>query len=400
MPTGQAPTTSTAAPVNRPDYGKRLLPLWALDPAVAYLNHGSYGATPHEVLADQQRWRLELERGPVRFMQKTLPDALRANAAALAHFLGAEPTDLVFVENATQGVNAVLRSLRFSAGDELLTTTHVYGAVRNTMRHLAERVGARLIEAPLPYPLGDPQIAIDSLASHINARTKLLVIDLITSPTALVLPVAALAAKARSVGARVLVDAAHAPGQIGFDLPALGADYVTGNAHKWLFAPKGSAFLWARRDRQAGLHPTTISHGLDQGFLTEFDWVGTRDPSAWLATGAALAFYRRLGGSAIRAHNHALANEAASLLSEALGGEEGQSAELRGSMATVRLARFDGQDRPAALALNDRLWREHGIEVPIIPFGGSLWVRISAQIYNEIGDYRRLADALLALRGA
>jgi isopenicillin-N epimerase len=268
------------------------------------------------------------------------------------------------------------------------------------MRHLAERVGARLIEAPLPYPLGDPQIAIDSLAGHINARTKLLVIDLITSPTALVLPVAALAAKARSVGARVLVDAAHAPGQIGFDLPALGADYVTGNAHKWLFAPKGSAFLWARRDRQAGLHPTTISHGLDQGFLTEFDWVGTRDPSAWLATGAALAFYRRLGGSAIRAHNHALANEAASLLSEALGGEEGQSAELRGSMATVRLARFDGQDRPAALALNDRLWREHGIEVPIIPFGGSLWVRISAQIYNEMGDYRRLADALLALRGA
>jgi isopenicillin-N epimerase len=400
MPTGQAPATSIAAPANRPDYGRSLLPLWALDPAVAYLNHGSYGATPHEVLADQQRWRLELERGPVRFMQKTLPDALRANAAALAHFLGAEPTDLVFVENATQGVNAVLRSLSFSAGDELLTTTHVYGAVRNTMRHLAERFGARLIEAPLPYPLGDPQIAIDSLAGHINARTKLLVIDLITSPTALVLPVAALAAKARSVGARVLVDAAHAPGQIEFDLPALGADYVTGNAHKWLFAPKGSAFLWARRDRQTGLHPTTISHGLDQGFVTEFDWVGTRDPSGWLSTGAALAFYRRMGGSAIRAHNHALANEAARLLSDALGGEEGQSAALRASMATVRLVGFAGQDQPTALALNDRLWREHGIEVPIIPFAGSLWVRVSAQIYNEIGDYRRLGEALLALRGA
>ena len=394
------PATATLAPVtNRPDYGKRLLPLWALDPAIAYLNHGGYGATPHEVLAEQQRWRFELERGPTRFMQRVLPEALRASAAELARFLGADPMDLVFVENATQGMNAVLRSLKISPGDELLTTTHVYNAVRNTMRHLAERFGAKLIEVPLPYPLHDPQEAIDALAGHINARTKLLAIDLITSPTALILPVAALAAKAHAVGAQVLVDAAHAPGQIELDLPALGADYITGNAHKWLFAPKGTAFLWARRDRQAGLHPTTISHGLGQGFTTEFDWVGTRDPSGWLATGAALTFYRRMGGSAIRAHIHALANEAAALLSERLGGELGQSPRLRGAMATMRLDGFEGQDRPAALALNDRLWREHGIEVPIIPFSGSLWVRISAQIYNEMSDYRRLADALQALRG-
>lgn len=399
MPADLVATAASSAPTpNRPDYGKSLLPLWPLDPAIAYLNHGGYGATPHEVLADQQRWRLELERGPTRFMQKTLPEALRANAAELAHFLGAEPQDLVFVENATQGVNAVLRSLNLSAGDELLTTTHVYGAVRNTMRHLAARCGASVIEAPLPYPIGDPQAVIDELTCHINARTKLLVIDLITSPTALILPVAALAAKARSVGARILVDAAHAPGHIELDLPGLDADYVTGNAHKWLFAPKGTAFLWARRDRQAGLHPTTISHGLDQGFVTEFDWVGTRDPSAWLSIGAALSFYRRMGAGAIRAHNHALANEAASLLSEALGGEEGQSTRLRGAMATIRLEGFTGADRPAGLALNDRLWREHGIEVPIIPFGGRLWVRVSAQIYNEMADYRRLADALLALR--
>lgn len=400
QPASDSATPSPSPAANRPDYGKSLLPLWALDPAIAYLNHGGYGATPREVLAEQQRWRLELERGPTRFMQRTLPEALRANAAELARFLGAEPMDLVFVENATQGMNAVLRSLEFSPGDELLTTTHVYNAVRNTMRHLAERFGAKLIEAPLPYPLHDPQAAIDALASHINARTKLLAIDLITSPTAVIFPVAALAEKAHAVGAQVLVDAAHAPGQIEFDLPGLGADYVTGNAHKWLFAPKGTAFLWARRERQAGIHPTTISHGLGQGFVTEFDWVGTRDPSAWLATSAAIAFYRRMGESAIRAHNHALANEAATLLSQALGGEEGQSAGLRGAMATVRLAGFAGLDRPAALDLNDRLWREHGIEVPIIPFGGSLWVRVSAQIYNEMADYRRLAEALLVLRGA
>lgn len=385
---------SAAISANAPAYGRGLLPLWHLDPAIAFLNHGSYGATPKEVLAAQARWRGELEREPVRFMQRTLPDALRAAAGEVADFLGAEPQDLVFVENATGGCNAVLRSLDLAPGDELLTTSHVYPAVRNAMRHIAERTGARLVEAPVPYPVGDAETIAGSVARHITSRTRLLVLDLVTSPTAIVMPIARLAAQARAAGAKVLVDAAHAPGQVEIDLPALGADFVTGNLHKWLFAPKGTAFLWARREAQGGLHPTVISHGLGQGFVAEFDWVGTRDPSAWLAAPAALAFYRRMGDGAIRAHNHALANEAAALLAESLGSEEGQAPALRAAMATVRLPGTEGQDKAAGLALNDRLYREHGVEVPVIPFAGSLWVRVSAQIYNEIADYRRLADAL------
>jgi isopenicillin-N epimerase len=388
---------SAATTMNAPAYGRALLPLFHLDPEIAYLNHGSYGATPREVLAAQERWRIELEREPVRFMQRRLPDALRAAAGEIAPFLGAEAQDLVFVENATAGCNAVLRSLDLSPGDELLTTTHAYPAVRNTMRHVAERTGARVVEAPVPYPLGDAEAIVRQVARHITGRTRLLMLDLVTSPTAIVMPVARLAREARAVGAKIMVDAAHAPGQIALDLPALEADFVTGNLHKWLFAPKGTAFLWARREAQAGLHPSVISHGFGQGFTAEFDWVGTRDPSAWLAAPAALAFYRRMGDGAIRAHNHALANEAAALLAESLGSEEGQPPALRAAMATVRLPGMEGGDKAAGLALNDRLYREHGVEVPVIPFAGCLWVRVSAQIYNEIADYRRLADALAAI---
>lgn len=389
-------STPHASPVRAtaPRYGHALRPLWALDPAVTYLNHGGYGATPRAVLAEQDRWRLRLEAEPTRFMQRELPGALRAAAATLAGFLGAAPEDLAFVENATGGVNAVLRSLDLAPGDELLTTTHVYAAVRNAMRFVAGRAGARVVEVPLPYPLTDPDAALKAFASGLTGRTRLAVFDLVTSPTALLLPAAAMGRAAHGVGAKVLIDAAHAPGMIDFRLDALEADWVTGNAHKWLFAPKGTAFLWADRGAQKGLHPTVISHGFEQGFRAEFDWVGTRDPSGWLAIDAAIAFYRAQGDGAIRGHNHALANQAAAVIAEALGSQEGQSPACRGALATVRLPGTQGMDRAAGLALNERLWQEHRIEVPIIAFGDWLWVRVSAQIYNEIGDYARLAAAL------
>jgi len=384
---------------NAPRYGHAIRPLWALDPAITYLNHGGYGATPLCVLAEQDRWRARLEAEPTRFMQRDLPPALKQAAATLAGFLGAEAEDLAFVQNATDGMNAVLRSLELKAGDELLTTTHVYNAVRNAMRHVAERAGARVVEVPLPYPLDDPQAAVRAFAAGLTSRTRLAVFDFVTSPTGLLLPVAAMARAAHAAGVRVLVDAAHAPGMVEFRLDALEADWVTGNAHKWLFAPKGTAFLWAARDAQKELHPTVISHGYGQGFRAEFDWVGTRDPSGWLAIESALAFYRAQGDAAIRAHNHALANEAAALIARTLGSDEGQSPACRGALATVRLPGTRGRDRAAGLELNDRLWREHRIEVPIIAFADWLWVRVSAQIYNEIGDYARLAAALRRLVG-
>ncbi|HEY7690268.1 MAG TPA: aminotransferase class V-fold PLP-dependent enzyme, partial [Dongiaceae bacterium] len=194
------PAQPTPLRADRARYGHAIRPLWALDPAIVYLNHGGYGATPLSVLAEQDRWRLRLEAEPTRFMQRELPPALRSAAAALAGFLGAEPEDLAFVQNATDGVNAVLRSLDLAPGDELLTTTHVYPAVRNAMRFVATRAGARIVEAPLPYPLADPEAAARAFAAALTSRTRLALFDFVTSPTGLLLPAAAMARAARQAG--------------------------------------------------------------------------------------------------------------------------------------------------------------------------------------------------------
>jgi isopenicillin-N epimerase len=266
--------------------------------------------------------------------------------------------------------------------------------VRNAIRQICGSAGASLIEAPLPFPLQSPQQAVDAIAAALGPHTRLVVIDAVTSPTAVLLPVAEIAARCRAAGVRLLVDAAHAPGMIPLDMPGLGADWVTGNAHKWLFAPKGCAFLWARKEAQEGLHPVVISHGLGHGFAAEFDWVGTRDPSAWLAVGAALDFWRALGGPGLMTRNRALADAAARLLAETWGTEIGAPAAMRGAMAAIRLPLAGSAERETALAINRRLWAEHRVEVPIMAFAGRLWARISAQAYNDLDDYRRLAEAV------
>lgn len=392
-------TMSETAAADR--FGHALRPLWRLDPTVTFLNHGSFGACPRAVLEQQRRWRDRLEEQPVRFMQRVLPAALREAASVLAAFLGARSEDLAFVENATSGVNAVLRSLELASGDEVLTTSHVYPAVRNAIREIGRRSGAVLVEAPVPFPLSTPGEVVDAISAALSPRTRLLVIDAVTSPTGVVLPVAEIAARCRGTGVRLLVDAAHAPGMIPLDLPALGADWVTGNAHKWLFAPKGAAFLWARAEAQAGLHPLVISHGLDQGFTAEFDWVGTRDPSAWLSVPDGLAFWQALGGPGLRARNRALADQAAELLAAAWKTEIGAPAAMRGALAAVALPPGlqgpGAADRAHAVAVHDRLWEEHRIEMPVMAFAGRLWARISAQAYNDLADYRKLAEAVLRI---
>jgi isopenicillin-N epimerase len=373
--------------------GAAVRDLWLLEPECAFLNHGSFGATPIEVLEEQRRWRDRLESEPVRFMVDELPELLREAADALATFLGARGSDLVFVDNATSGVNAVLRSLDLDPGDRIVTTSHVYPAVHRTLEFICGRSDAELAVAEVPHPLTDSAEVVEAVEQAFSPSTRLLLIDHITSPTAIVYPVEELIALAHSHGVRVLVDGAHAPGMLELDLDGLGADYYTGNCHKWLFAPKGCGFLWARPEAREGLHPTVISHGFGQGFTAEFDWTGTRDPSACLAVPAALDFHRRLGGFALSARNHDLAIEAADLLASAWQGERPVPPALCGSMATVAAP----GDHPATIetgeALSRTLRHQHHIEVPVIAFGGTLWVRVSAQAYNEIGDYQRLIDA-------
>jgi isopenicillin-N epimerase len=378
------------------NFGPGMRERFLLEPDMAFLNHGSFGATPKEVMAAQSDLRQRLESQPVRFMSRELPQRLSEAASTLARFVGAEPADLVFVENATAGCNAVLGSLHLRPGDEVLVTDHIYPAVRNTLRHVCAKSGALLVEAVLPFPVGGPAEVLDAVIARITACTRLVVLDLITSPTATILPVAEIARAARAAGAQVLVDAAHAPGHVDFDVTALRADWVTGNAHKWLFAPKGAAFLWADPKAQDDLHPTVISHGYGKGFQAEFAWTGTRDPSAWLAVPAAIDFYRRIGDRAIRTHNHDLARRAAELLLERFGTVAASPPAMRGAMATIALPTSLQGDIDTAKALNVRLWERHRIEVPIFAFAGRLWVRISAQVYNEMSEYEQLAAALRA----
>ena len=382
----------------RPEaFGRTLLARFALDADATFLNNGSYGAPPLVVLAAQASWRARMEAQPVAFFQEVYPPALAAAKARLGTFLGAAAADLAFVENATAGANAVLRSLRFAAGDEIVTTMHCYGAVRQTLRHVAASSGAVVTEAPTPWPARDAEAVAQAVIAALGPRTRLLVIDHLASPSAMVFPLAPIVAAARARGIRVLVDGAHAPGQLALDVPAIGADWYLGNAHKWLFAPKGCGFLWAARDAREGLHPPVISHGYGAGFPGEFDWIGTRDPSAWLTVGEGIAFLESLGVERVRARNHALAVEAGAMLAAAWDTETGAAPALFGAMATVRVPGGRAATHDGALALRRRLWAERRIEVPVMPFAGALWIRVSAQVFNETADYERLARALPAI---
>jgi isopenicillin-N epimerase len=365
--------------------------VWALDPAFLTVNHGSYGATPRSVLAAQDAWRARMEAQPSRFMTRDLPGALRQAAAALAGFLGAEPDGLAFVTNATEGCNAVLRSLALRPGDEVLLLSHAYGAVRKTVGFMAAASGARVIEAPLPFPRPTAEAVLAALAAALGPRTRIAVLDHITSASALVLPIAAMVALCRARDVPVLVDGAHAPGQVPLDLRAIGADWYAGNAHKWLFAPKGCAFLYTAPAQRAETHPVVISHGLGQGYLAEFDWTGTRDPSAFLSIEAALAAHARLGGAALMARNRDLAAAAGARLAARLGTEVAALPAMQGAMATVRLPAAG--DAAQALALRRRL-TALGTDAPVVALDGALWVRLSAQAYNQPDDYDRLADLL------
>ncbi|RYE30322.1 MAG: aminotransferase class V-fold PLP-dependent enzyme [Hyphomicrobiales bacterium] len=371
--------------------GKAVRAEWPLDDAYLTVNHGAFGATPKLVLAAQAAWRDRMEAQPSVFMRSILPQALRASAEALAAFLGAEGDDVVFVDNATTGCNAVLRSLALQPGDEILLHGQAYGAVANTARYVAEQAGARIVTAALDFP--DPDFAgfASRFAACIGPRTRLAIIDHITSPSALLLPVAEIAASCRAAGVPLLVDGAHGPGQTEIDLQALDADYYVGNCHKWLAAPKGCAFLWTRRDRQAGLHPTTVSHGFGGGYLSEFDWTGTRDATAQLAIQSALSFHERLGGAGLRRRNIALAQEAGALLAAELGTTFGNAGHAV-AMAMVRLP-LEGVPLTKAYAtsLRGRLLDEFQTDAPLHAHPSGIWLRVSAHAYNELDDYAQLA---------
>jgi isopenicillin-N epimerase len=395
---------------------------WRLDPAVTFLNHGSFGACPGAVLDVQREWQDRMEAEPVRFLARELDGHLAASRAALAGFVGADPDDLAFVTNATGAVNAVVRSLSFAEGDEILTTDHEYNAVINVLRHVAVRDGARVVLARLPFPGTSTDDAVERIVGAASPRTRLAVISHVTSPTALVLPIERIVPALAERGIDTLVDGAHAPGMLLLDLDGLGAAYYAGNLHKWVCAPKGAAFVHVRRDRQPGVRPGTISHGANSPlgaqtrFRLEFDWQGTLDPSAWLSVPAALTFVGGLverGWPGVMAQTHALALEARDALAAVLGGDGGGTPDgMLGSMTAVTMppdgplggpAMADQSSPLDADPLQSILFDRFGIELPIVgwpvpaveatePIRRVL--RVSAALYNDRADVDRLVAAL------
>jgi isopenicillin-N epimerase len=384
--------------------------LFALDPAVTFLNHGSFGATPRPVLAAQQRLRDRMEAQPVQFLVRDLETLLDDARAAVGAFVDAPTDDLVFVPNATFAVNAVLQSLTLSPGDEVVVTDHGYAACTNAVRFAAERAGARVVTAAVPFPLRSPGAVVDAVTRALTARTRLVLVDHVTSPTALVFPVEDIVHVCQRAGVDVLVDGAHAPGMVPLSVRALGAAFYTGNLHKWVCAPKGAGFLYVHPSQQHRVRPLVISHGAssprtDRSRLSiEFNWMGTIDPTAALCARDAIALMGSLlpgGWDALRAANRALALEARGLLGEALGVAMPAPDAMIGSMATLPLPpdRFPpgrGCDPTFEDRLQQRLWEERRIEVPVMPWGAPsrALLRVSAQVYNDVGQYRRLADAL------
>ncbi|HYI11629.1 MAG TPA: aminotransferase class V-fold PLP-dependent enzyme [Thermoanaerobaculia bacterium] len=379
---------------------------WTLDPAITFLNHGSFGATPRVVLEKQNEYRAQMEREPVRFFARELEPLLDEARRTLAEFLGAETAGLAFVPNATAGVNAVLRSLDLDKFDELLVTSQEYNASRNTLDYVAGLAGSKVVVADVPFPIESPDVVVERVLAQVTDRTKLFLIDHIVSQTALILPVERLVKELAARGVDTLIDGAHAPGFLPLNLRELGAAYYTGNLHKWVCSPKGAAFLYVRENRRRSIHPIAISHGANatrtdrSRFHLEFDWTGTFDPSAWLAVPAALEFMNAHGSwPEVMRRNRELALLARDLLCDALRIDKPAPDEMLGAMAALPLP--DGTEAPSPYGdpLQDRLLYEHNIEVPIGPWPHppKRMLRISAQLYNELGDYEKLAGALRTL---
>jgi isopenicillin-N epimerase len=382
---------------------------WLLDQQVVFLNHGSFGACPKAILEVQSEWRARLERQPLQFLARQLEGHLDLARAALAQFVGADVEDVVYVPNATTGVNTVLRSLVFQPGDELLVTNQEYNACRNALNFVAERSGAQVVVVPVPFPFRHEDELVAPVLAAVTPRTRLVLLDHVTSQTGLVMPIARLVRELNVRGVDTLVDGAHAPGMVPLELNQLGAAYYTGNLHKWLCTPKGVALLHVRRDKQPAIRPLTISHGANSTrkdrsrWLLEFCWPGTWDPTGALSVPEAI----RLIGSwlpggwpEIMARNRSLVLAARNILLESLGIPAPCPEEFIGSLATVPLPDAAADAFPRLpfneTPLQDALRTKHRIEVPIIswPAPPKLFIRVSAQLYNSLPQYEFLAKAL------
>ena len=373
----------------------QLRKLFLLEKDVVFLNHGSFGACPQPVFAEYQRLQLELERQPVRFLGREFRERMARARAELAAYLAADPDDLVYVPNATTGLNIVAQSLDLQPGDEVLTTDQEYGALDRTWTFVCRRAGARYVRAPISVPVTSPEQVADAVWDRVTDRTRVLFLSHITSPTALILPIEPLIARARAAGILTIIDGAHAPGQIPLDLTSLGADVYAGNCHKWMLAPKGAAFLHVRRNVQPMIEPLVVSWGWESEqpgpsrFVDYHEWTGTRDISAFLAVPAAIRFMQEHDWWSVAARCREMLLEHHPML-VAAGGRalSPVTPDWLAQMASFEIAADDSE------TFRRRLYDEHRIEVPVVRWNGRSLLRISVNAYNGPDDLGALCSAL------
>jgi isopenicillin-N epimerase len=378
-------------------FGRHLRDLWHLEPEGTFLNHGSFGACPKDVLSEQARWRGIMERQPDQYFRymvspREMNNELRLAAERLGRFLGTTGERIAFVVNATEATNTVLRSIRLQPGDEILVLDCVYNAVRLAAEDVCRTTGARLVKVELPLPLTANDV-VERIADAAGSRTRLAIIDHIASATAIVFPVAEITRALKAKGVRVMIDGAHAIGQLQLDLPAIGADWYTANGHKWLFSPKGSAFLYASEEVAGETVPLAVSHWHDLKFPRAFDYVGTRDVSAFLSVPAAIDFVERFGATDVRTHLTQLSRESVDIVRR-LGAEPIASDAMFAAMRAYTLPQRREALADDPLRLMKGLWDEHRVQVASSVFQGKLLLRLSAQIYVDRADFERGVAAL------
>jgi isopenicillin-N epimerase len=381
----------SAASPPTPLPGARLL--FSLDPAVSHLNHGSFGAVPIGVQRAQQRLRDEMEANPLRFLARGLTERVAHARRHLAAFLGADPDGSALVGNTTTGVAIVLHSLDLRAGDEIVTTQQGYGAVRFAVDAACARTGAVHRIVALSAAPGDDDV-LAGVTAAVTPRTRLVIVDQITSATARLLPVARIATALRATNTPLLVDAAHVPGQLPVDVSAIGADFWVGNLHKWGYAPRGTALFAVAPDWRDRIRPLVVSWEQDSGFPGFLEWQGSLDYTSWLAAPAGLFTLRTLGVDAVRAHNVALVDYGQRVVAEALGSPRLPRPAPGVAMRIVPLPDGLVTSPQAATALRNRISDEAAADVNITAYGGRGYLRLCAQVYNRPDEYERLADRL------
>lgn len=378
-------------------FGRPLRPLWHLDGEGTFLNHGSFGACPKDVLAEQARWRAIMERQPDEFFRKlvsprVMQNELRIAAERLGRFVGTDGERIAFVVNATEAVNTVLRAVAFKPGEEILVLDCVYNAVRLAAEQVCKATGAKLVKVALPIPLTANDV-VERIVDAAGPKTRLAIIDHIASPTAVVFPVAEITRGLKAKGVRVMIDGAHALGQLALDLPAIGADWYTANAHKWLFAPKGAALFYASAEVAGETVPLSVSHWHDLKFPRAFDYVGTRDVTAFLSVPAAIDFIKRFDAASVRQYLSDLSRAGVAIM-QPLGAEPIAPDAMFAAMRAYALPQRRPAEPDDALQLMKAMWEEHRIQVASSTYQGKLLLRLSAQIYVERADLERFASVL------